>query len=209
MARIDRCKLAAFALAVVAFWTFWGVPGAGAEEPVSYDVTGRWLMEGEGYGDKNSVRLQLKLDGILDFRTDDIEGRRCITGYDLWIRIDTSRMNVKTWQETYREQLRIPLPLPELRPTLNSPLILPTVKTRDGLIYQVTLTSVTSGTVKIYGNIDIDVLGKTEINSESALWKEGSQKPEVEDLSSGCGVGLGAGPLLLLLPLLLGRARRR
>lgn len=182
---------------------------AAAEEPVSYDIAGRWLMQGEGYGDRNSLRLQLRLDGVLDIRTGMVDNRRCVTGYDMWIRIDSTRVRIKTWQERYREELRVPIPLPELRPTLSSPLVLPAVKTREGLIYQVTLTSVTSGTVKIYGNIDLDVVGRTEINSECALWKEGSDKPDIKDLVSGCSVGAGAGSLLLLFPVALRRVRRR
>ena len=210
MTRIDRCRITVFALALIAFWAFWGTPDATAEEPVSYDVAGRWLMEGNGYGDKNSVRLRLKLDGTLDLRTGDVGGQRCITGYDLWIRIDTSRVNIRAWQERYREELRVPVPLPELRPTLSSPLVLPTVRTKEGLTYKVTLTSVTSGTVDIYGVIDLDVVGRTEINSEGIVWKEGTEKPEPKDLLSGCRVGAGWGTVFLLLPpmLKLGRKRR-
>ena len=33
-----------------------------AAEPVSYDIAGRWMIEGEGYGEKR-VRVQLALDG--------------------------------------------------------------------------------------------------------------------------------------------------
>lgn len=202
-----RIVLLALLVAVAALYV--AVCPAAAEEPVSYDVAGRWLMQGEGYGDKNSVRLQLRLDGVLDIRTGMVDNRRCVTGYDMWIRIDSTRVKIKTWQERYREELSVPIPLPELRPTLNSPLVLPAVKTREGLIYQVTLTSVTSGTVKIYGNIDLDVVGRTEINSECVLWKEGSDKPDIEDLVSGCSVGAGAGALLLLFPVALRRVHRR
>lgn len=208
MTKIDRGRIAAFVLTAIAFLAFCGTPGAGAEESASYDVAGRWLIRGNGFG-KKTVSVELKLEGLLDLQTKEIDGKRHISGYDLWMRIDASRLKIKAWQETYREELSIPMPLPELRPTLNSPLILPAVKTREGLIYQVTLTSVTSGTVKIYGTIDLDVVGKTEIDSNSKIWKEGTPPPDIEDLTKGCGVGLGVGPLLLLLPLLLSRARRR
>ena len=69
---------------------------AAAEEPVSYDIAGRWLMQGEGYGDRNSLRLQLRLDGVLDIRTGMVDNRRCVTGYDMWIRIDSTRVRIKT-----------------------------------------------------------------------------------------------------------------
>ena len=205
--KVGRIVLLVLLMAVAALHV--AVRPAAAEEPVSYDIAGRWLMQGEGYGDRNSLRLQLRLDGVLDIRTGMVDNRRCVTGYDMWIRIDSTRVRIKTWQERYREELRVPIPLPELRTTLSSPLVLPAVKTREGLIYQVTLTSVTSGTVKIYGNIDLDVVGRTEINSECALWKEGSDKPDIKDLVSGCSVGAGAGSLLLLFPVALRRVRRR
>ena len=160
-----------------------------AAEPVSYDIAGRWMIEGEGYGEKR-VRVQL-------------------AGYDLWLRIDASRLNIKAWTERYRETLHVPVPLPDLQPTLNKPFSLPAVRTKEGLIYKVTLTSVTSGKVDIYGTIDLDVIGRTEIQSTSAIWKEGTGKPRIDDVQSGCGLGLGMGAMLLMVPLLLPLARRR
>ena len=44
------------------------------------------------------------------------------------------------------------------------------------------LTSVTSGKVDIYGTIDLDVIGRTEIQSTSAIWKEGTERPGIEDV---------------------------
>ena len=179
-----------------------------AAEPVSYDIAGRWLIQGEGYGEKR-VRVQLALEGTLDIHTAIHEGKRCITGYDLWLRLDASRMNIKAWTERYSETLRVPVPLPELRPTLSNPFYLPPVKTKEGLTYEVTLTSVTSGKVDIYGTIDLDVIGRTEIQSTSAIWKEGTERPGIEDVQSGCGIGPGLGAMLLLVPLLPPLARRR
>ena len=173
-----------------------------------YDVSGQWLMDGIGYGEKAFVRLRLSLDGTLDIYTSaGAEGRRSITGYDIKLRIDTSRADIKTWTDYSEERLHVSIPLPELRPTMNDPFELPPVRTSDGLIYQVTLTSVSSGKVRIYGYIDLDVIGSTEINSESVIWKQGTTKPDQNrDLESGCGLGLG-GALLLPLPLLR-RSRR-
>ena len=86
---------------------------------------------------------------------------------------------------------------------------LPPVKTKEGLTYKVMLTSVTSGKVDIYGTIDLDVIGRTEIQSTSAIWKEGTERPGIEDVQSGCGIGPGLGAMFLLVPLLLPLARRR
>ena len=88
-----------------------------AAEPVSYDIAGRWLIQGEGYGEKR-VRVQLALDGTLDIQTGVVEGRRCITGYDLWLRIDASRLSIKAWTERYHETLGVPVSLPEVQPKI-------------------------------------------------------------------------------------------
>lgn len=204
-----RDKKIVIFLIAVAWVLFRDVALTVAAESASYDIAGRWVMEGGGFGEKPPVRLRLSLDGDLDIHTGIVGGRRCVTGYDLWIRINTSRLDIKTWSEQHSESLKVPVPLPELRPTLSEPYTLPAVKTKEGLIYQVTLTSVTSGKVKIYGTIDLDVVGSTEINSESTIWKEGTKKPEIEDLVSGCGIGFGAGATLLLIPLFWGLGRKR
>ena len=202
-----RNKIFGVVLLAAALLALCGVVRAVAAEPVSYDIAGRWLMSGEGFGEKSPVRIRLTLDGDLDLHTGIVEGQRCVTGYDLWLRINASRLDIKTWSERYSETLHVPVPLPELRPTLNKPFTLPAVRTKEGLTYKVTLTSVTSGTVDIYGVIDLDVVGSTEINSEGLVWKEGTKKPETKDLLSGCRAGTGWGALFLLIPLLLRRAR--
>jgi len=67
---------------------------------MSYDVAGRWLIEGNGSG-KKTISVQLKLDGTLDIQTEVVGEKRCITGYDLWLRIDASRLSIKAWTERY------------------------------------------------------------------------------------------------------------
>ena len=208
MAQNKGCRSVLWVLLVMVVALCGAGEAVAAEESASYDVAGHWLIEGEGYGKKN-VRVQLELDGALDIRTGDVGGRRHITGYDLWLRIDATRLNIKAWSERYTETFTNPILLPTLRPTLNEPFALPPVKTKDGLVYEVTLNSVTSGTVKIYGTIDLDTIGATEINSESALWKEGTQKPDIDDLGRGCQVGAGWGSAFLQIPLMLRFGRRR
>lgn len=183
----------------------------GSASAFAYDVAGRWEMEGSGYGDKKSVRAELKLEGYLDIHTALYNGRNCVTGFDLKIRIDTTRFNIKTWEKYSSEELLIPVPLPELRPTLNEPFKLPRVKTKDGLIYEVSLESVTAGVVKVYGTIDLDVLGDTEIRSNSVIWKQGTERPDkYENMLSGCQTGAGAlESVLLLVPVLFFALRRK
>ena len=179
-----------------------------AAQPMSYDVAGRWLIEGNGSG-KKTISVQLKLDGTLDIQTEVVGEKRCITGYDLWLRIDASRLSIKAWTERYHETLGVPVSLPEVQPTLGEPFSLPPVKTKEGLTYEVTLTSITSGKVDIYGTVDLDVIGRTRIRSNSVIWKERTEKPRIEDMKSGCGVGPWTGAMLLMVPLFLPLARRR
>ena len=167
----------------------------------AWDAAGRWLIEGTGYGEKSPVRLRLALDGYMDLKTVTSGDARFVTGYDLNMRLDTSRAGVKTWTEEIHETLRIPVPLPSLAPTVNEPFKLPAFRA-DGLTYAVTLTSATSGTVDIYGTIDLDVLGRTEVNSKSAVWKDGTRRPDLDDdLKSGCSAGTPFLALALLAPL--------
>ncbi|NLL37603.1 MAG: hypothetical protein GX256_08810 [Fretibacterium sp.] len=203
MRRIVICSIFMFFCLFLS--AFQPLPSEADVGHVGYDIAGRWLMKGTGYGDKSGVRSELNLNGYLDIHTGVFEGRRCITGYDLKLRIDASKLDIKVWDKNSSERLKAPVPLRELRPTVSNPLELPPVETKDGLIYQVTLESETSGVVKIYGTLDLDVLGTTKFNSNSAIWKEGSEFPEnYEDKSSGCDVGgIGAFGLLMgLLPFL-------
>lgn len=174
----------------------------------AWDAAGRWLIEGTGYGEKSPVRLRLALDGYMDLKTVTSGDARFVTGYDLNMRLDTSRAGVKTWTEEIHKTLPVPVPLPSLAPTVNEPFKLPDFRA-DGLTYAVTLTSATSGTVDIYGTIDLDVLGRTEVNSKSAVWKDGTKRPDLDDdLKSGCSAGTPFLALALLAPL-AGVLRRR
>lgn len=200
-------KIGLFLFILMTVFALYGALSSAVAAESDYDIAGRWKMEGQGFGEKSPVRLTLALDGYLDIHTDTLSGRRCITGYDLWLRITTSRLDIKTWSERCSETLSVPIPLPELRPTLSEPFALPAVRTKEGLIYRPTLKGVSSGTVDIYGTIDLDVVGATEINSAAKIWKEGTEKPETKDLRSGCGVGQGS--VLLLFPLLIAFGWRR
>ena len=154
MSAVKR-KVGPLALALSLAVVLLALPAAAA-----WDAGGRWLIEGTGYGEKSPVRLRLALNGYMDVRTATSGDVRFITGYDLNMRLDTSRAGVKTWTEEIHETLHVPVPLPSLAPTVNEPFRLPDVRA-DGLTYAVTLTSATSGTVDIYGTIDLDVLGRT------------------------------------------------
>jgi hypothetical protein len=106
--------------------------------------------------------------------------------------------------------LDVPVAVPELNPTTNAPFKLPQV-TVDGLTYEITFTTKTSGTVRIYGYIDVDVVGQIEINSVSTIWKNGTDKPDVSDMTSGCSGGISwtASLLPALWMILRQRGRRK
>lgn len=173
----------------------------------AYDISGRWLIEGAGYAEKGILRVELRDEGTLDIHTKTENGVQYITGYTLKIRLNASKLGINAWENTDTATMTVPIPVPELNPTLNQPFELPAV-TINRMTYKVTFTSTTSGKVKIYGFIDIDVVGTVEINSDSAIWKQGTTKPDIDDKSSGCNAGISLLTLLLGAPLIT-LARRK
>ena len=121
MSAVKR-KVGPLALALSLAVVLLALPAAAA-----WDAGGRWLIEGTGYGEKSPVRLRLALNGYMDVKTATSGDVRFITGYDLNMRLDTSRAGVKTWTEEIHETLHVPVPLPSLAPTVNEPFRLPAV----------------------------------------------------------------------------------
>ena len=192
-----------FLLAVVVLLV---TPGAALAE---YDIGGWWLLEGSGYAEKGFVRAELTDSGTLNIQTQTEDGVRYVLGYSLDLRLDASRLNINAWKYSKIVLLDVPVPLPELNPTTNNPFELPPV-TVDGLTYEVTFTSTTSGTVKLYGYLDIDVVGNIGVDSISAIWKSGTAKPDIDDMTSGCNWGVPwAASLLPLLAMKLGKKVKR
>lgn len=172
-----------------------------------YDISGRWLLEGTGYAEKGGLRVSLEDEGYLDINTETTDGVQYLTGYDVKVTLDASKLGINAWEYKNSVTLQTPVKIPELDPTTNEPFELPAV-TVDGMTYQITFTTTESGTIKIYGDLDVDTVGTVEINSESAIWKEGTEKPDIPDMSSGCNAGMSLGVLLTLLPL-VGLYRRK
>ena len=189
-----------------------------------YDISGNWLVHGEGFVEKSFVRSSLELNGNMTLTTRtlreisrDIQAliidnetvtdlsnelldsdMRALTEYNIHIRLDATTLDIKAWEEYLLNGIKIPVLLPEMRPTNNNPFILPAV-TYDGLTYQVTFTSINSGTVKITGYIDVDLVGSCEVNSDSSIWKEGTNEPARSSSKSGCNSGMGIFACVLLL----------
>ena len=179
-----------------------------------YDISGYWNIKGQGFAEKSFVRVSLSLTGILQLKTStaqevarDFTGydvasvdARFLTSYDIYLRIDATGIDIKAWEDNIPNGINIPVPLPEMRPTLNDPYTLPISVSSEGLTYSVTLTSTESGKVRITGYVDLDTIGSTEINSDCALWKFGTPMPEFEsETSSGCSSGFGAWVIALVL----------
>ena len=189
-----------------------------------YDISGNWLVHGEGFVEKSFVRSSLELEGNMTLTTRtlreisrDIQAliidnetvtnlsnelldsdMKALTDYNIHIRLDATELNIKAWEEYLLNGIKIPVLLPEMRPTNNNPFTLPAV-TYEGLTYQVTFTSIDSGTVKITGYIDVDLVGDCEVNSDSSIWREGTSEPARSSSSSGCNSGMGIFAFALLL----------
>ena len=168
---------------------FFCFPGMASAE---FNPQGKWFLEGSGYAEKGFVRVKLKDKGELNVRTGLKDKVRYVTGYDVKVTLNASQFSINAWEYKANTTLRDPVKLPDADPTLDEPFELPSV-TYDGLTYKVTFTSAASGTIDIYGPIG----NGTEVNSASAVWKDGTEKPKVPKMSSGCDTGTGAAALFL------------
>ena len=191
--------------AVVGLLALLAVFHAGMGEAVSWDISGRWLVEGSGFIEWRDVpRASLKLEGTMDIYTVESGDIWAVTSYDINLRLDATRANIKVWDDHLNEILHVQVPLPaDANPSLGTPFTLPSVTTENGLTYTVTLTSVLSGTLAINGEeARLGSVGHLHIGSESALWREGTSKPGASDASSGCrasGTGVAGLALVALL----------
>jgi hypothetical protein len=177
------------------------VPAYGATQTVG----GSWLVEGGGYAKKSVLRVELTTNGMLDIRSSTADEKEILTGYEVWGELNASRLGINAWSYHNDYELSPPVEAGRFEPTLNEPYRLPTF-TIDGLSYTIVLTSENSGTVNISGYVDIDVVGRTDVNADCAIWRQGTPKPVIPDSTSGCDAGAGS-LLALFLPVLMLGAR--
>jgi len=182
---IFMCK-SIYAAIIGAF--FLCFPGAASAE---FDPYGKWLLEGSGYAEKSFLRVELKDWGELFVHTELKNETRYVTGYDVKVTLDASKLNINAWKYEAGATLETPIAVPDVEPTMNDPFALPPVK-YDDLTYVVEFLSTTSGTVRIFGYIS----GGVEVNSISAVWREGTEKPKIPNMTSGCNYGAGAAAML-------------
>lgn len=204
-----------------------------AAEYIDSILPGKWNIEGTSFVEKSFVRVSFRIEGEMEQETNIVknldekidkilegtteinrsvvnENRKVLTSCDIDLRIymfDNTGLDIKVWEGAVNNAVKIPLLLPEARPTLNEPFVLPTVKVND-LNLTLTFISESSGKLRVQGYVDFDTVGECEINADCALWKDGTEKPSTEEeTSSGCNaVGLGIFAALLIIE--IGRGKK-
>ena len=166
-----------------------------------FDPYGWWELEGEGDAERNFRRADLYVWGELHIQTSYRGGARYVTDYDVWVTLDSPRLNIDYWEFSAGTTFGYPIRVPDAPPTRYNPFRLPTI-TKDGLSYDVEFTSATSGTIWIYGY----VRGQVTIDSVSFVYKADTQSFWRE--SGGCNTGFGVFGLTLPLFLLLRKKSR-
>lgn len=177
----------------------------------AFRVGGNWLTEGEGFGEWDPIRLELHDKGTLTFLSEISGDYELITGYEMYGKLEVTNFGIKVWDDydshTYDYPILVPL---NFNPSMSNPFVLPPIKFKD-LTYTISFTDVTSGTVSVHGFVDVDTIGTCEVKGDNVIWKEGSEKPDTPNTSSGCAVG-GAGAFALFMAALclsrLGKAEK-
>ena len=211
-------------------------PSLNASDYVDTILPGKWNVEGTSFIEKGIVRLSIKVEGTANQTTDELknlaenidkiidnneekarniinENRRVLTGCELDLRLyifDKAGFDIKAWNEYIENAVKIPVLLPEMRPTISDPFILPSV-TYNNLNYTLTFESESSGKLRVKGYVDVDTVGTCEINADCALWRDGTTKPELDkETSSGCnsGYGIFAACIAFIVLLILGRGTK-
>ena len=162
-------------------------------------IGGRWLLDGAGFAEKGILRVSLTANGDMDIiASADSAGTEKITEYRLRGELNASRLNINTWKYNHTTPVNPPITVNNFNPTVNEPFRLPSFTIQE-LTYTVEFTSATSGTIKLRGFVNIDSVGRCEINADCALWKEGTARPDIPDSKSGCNSGAGTALAIVAL----------
>ena len=188
-------------------------------------IPGKWNIDGQGYGEKEFVRLELGLEGNMNLRTQKVEeideeitellmgtekvtrvlvdkDFKALTSYDVNLKLTLTGAEIKVLSEHIPNGIKIPAVLPEIEPTVNDPFVLPTI-TQDKISYTLRFTSNSSGVLRVHGYVDVDVVGECEIKADCRVWRDGAQAPEFSSgTSSGCNSGIRLEFFALVLILL-------
>jgi hypothetical protein len=128
-------------------------------------------------------------------------------GYEIWGNLEASHLNINAWEDKgeYVVPSQLSITVSDFNPSMSDPFRLPPFKI-DNLVYTVEFTSVNSGTVNISGYVILDVVNRTEISANCAIWRQGTPKPDTQDTSWGCDSGAGVASFVSLS--MLGAALR-
>ena len=200
-------------------------------------LPGKWNIEGTSFVEKGFVRISVKIEGEVYQTTEFLknlnasvdkviennqekarnvinEERKVLNGCEINLRLyifDKTGFDIKVWDHYIPNAVQIPVLLPEMKPTINEPFVIPSI-TKDNITYTITFTSETSGKLRAKGYVDVDAVGTCEINADCALWRDGTTKPETEkETKSGCNSGLGifsAFIILLIVIVMNGRGTK-
>ncbi len=171
-----------------------------------YRIGGMWLTQGTGYAKKGALRVDLEDKGWLDVITTVSGDLETITAYRVYGELTASKLGINAWSYQNEITLGVPVPIEDFNPSMSEPFRLPSI-TIDKLTYTLVLTSVYSGTLELTGYVDIDVVGECEVHANNALWKQGTERPDIPDEGSGCSAGAAGG--LAALFVLAGAFLRR
>ena len=188
--------------------------------------SGKWNIYGEGFAEKSFVRTQLEINGDMnisacsfsdlpanvvnvisdDWETvisrDEIRGLYtffdCLTGLSMNMRVYASALGVNVYEENNPNEITDPYLFLDIIPSLDEPLELPDL-TIGGMTLRFTLTSESAGKIWMRGKINTSYLGEVDINTECAIWKDGTERPSISEGSkSGCDSGMGIFALMIL-----------
>lgn len=167
-----------------------------------------WLMKGNGWAEKGIVRVHAKDVGSLVFTiSEDVSGDQYVTNVRIEAELTMSGLDIEAWSFAETTEVVPAIPVPEIEPTLDNPITINGIpfknETVDIQSYSLSITSASSGAIKVRGEI---LEHGIDFSLDNVIWQGGTPEPETPDNKSGCN--MGAAFPFLLIPLLLKRARR-
>ena len=188
--------------------------------------SGKWNIYGEGFAEKGFVRTQLEINGDInisacsfselspdivnvmseDWETlisrDEIDGIYTffdfLTSISMSLRVYASSLGIKIYEENMPNEITDPHLFLDFLPSLEEPLELPALD-MGGLSLQMTLTSEDAGTIRIKGPISTSYMGNIDLDTECAIWKDGTVRPPITSSASGCDSGVGIMAVVMMM----------
>lgn len=162
-----------------------------ADEGGRFLVGGRWMTAGSGWckylGLGELLRVSFEDSGTLTFHTVMSGDTEVLKSVDIDVKLYVSKLKLTLLDDV----ISYDLPEPGLvlsrdwRPTVNEPLELPEMR-REKLTAKLAIVSEKGGTLLISGTDPKEIY---EVWSSNAMWREGSEPPEIPDGGSGCRTG--------------------